>query len=575
MQRERPHSFNAAHLGRYRRVINVLARHGFGALFSGLRLGQLLNLPERIFRRENHITTPASHLRMAFEELGGSYVKLGQMLSTRPDLLPIDFIEELSKLQDQAPQVPWEKLQRVLKEELGVAPDEVFSDIDPKPLASASLGQVHAAKLISSSSQKASSSLDVVIKIQRPRIEKTVQIDLDILYDLAWRFQNRPEIAQFADPVEVVQEFASVITAELDYQREANWARRFHKSFAKSKTVYIPKIYWEHCTRRVLVMERLHGIKVSHTNELKAAGLNPSKIATNLAELYMKSIYSDRFFHADPHPGNIWALHKGHIALLDFGRVGSISARDEAQLFSLVRFIILKDARRTAESLLKMEDVAQARVDQGVLERDVSRILEKYIGMPVAQLQFGQVLQEVMNLAARHRLRLPSNWVVLLQTFAMLEGVLNMLDPNFDVFAMARPHVERIQQKQLYPETWVPPLLEASTDWYDLWRHFPKQASKLIEQAEQGKLGMELQMPDIKEASKAIETSANRLSISLLVGALIIAIGFVLPLLNFESPWSVITWVIVLGFGVVFLLGMWLVISMWQSDKNHKNKHES
>lgn len=569
MPPERPFKFNAAHLGRYRRVIDALVRHGFGALLAELRLGQVLNLPERLVRREEKIfATPAIHLRMALEELGGTYIKLGQMLSTRPDVLPIDFIDELSKLQDQAPKVPWAEIKKVLESELGVSADEVFADIETIPLASASLGQVHAARFKAEGDGSArKTALDVVIKVQRPDVERLVQTDLDILFDLAWRFQNRPEIAQFADPVEVVQEFASVITAELDYQREAHSARRFHKNFASSKTVHIPKVLWEHCSRRVLVMERLHGIKVSRVDALRAAGLNPSKVAKNLADLYMQSIYEDRFFHADPHPGNIWVLEDGSIALLDFGRVGSISTRDETQLFGLVRAVVTKDARRTAESLLKMEDVAQGRVDEYVLERDVNRVLDKYVGMPLAQLQFGQVLQEVMNLAARHRLRLPSNWVVLLQTFAMLEGVLDTLDPSFDVFKMARPHVERIQRRQYYPETWGPPLLEAGGDWVELWRTFPKQAGKLMRQVERGSLGGELRMPDVQDASRSIETSANRLAISLLVGALIIAIGFVLPLLNFARPWNVITWIIVLGFASVFALGMWLVIDMWRSDK--------
>ena len=565
----RTFKFNAAHLGRYRRVIDALVRHGFGALLAGLRLGQVLNLPERlVWREEKVFATPAAHLRMALEELGGTYIKLGQMLSTRPDLLPIDFIDELSKLQDQAPKVSWREIKRVLELELGVSADEVFADIETVPLASASLGQVHAARLLGNTDK----TLDVVIKVQRPDVEELVQTDLDILYDLAWRFQNRPEVNQFADPVEVVQEFSNVIMAELDYQREAHSARRFYKNFASSKTVHIPKVLWEHCSRRVLVMERLHGVKVSRVDALKAAGLSPAKVAKNLADLYMQSIYEDRFFHADPHPGNLWVLKNGSIALLDFGRVGSISVRDETQLFGLVRAVVTKDARRTAESLLKMEDVAQGRVDEYVLERDVNRVLDKYVGLPLAQLQFGQVLQEVMNLAARHRLRLPSNWVVLLQTFAMLEGVLDTLDPTFDVFAVARPHVERIQQRQYYPETWGPPLLEAGGDWLELWRGFPKQAGKLLRQAERGSLSMELRTPDVQDASRSIETSANRLAISLLVGALIIAIGFVLPLLNFERPWNVITWIIVLGFVSVFALGMWLVIDMWRSDKQARTK---
>ena len=570
MQRPRPIGLHTRHLNRYRRVIAVLVRHGFGALVSGMRLEQVLNLPERVFHRPRaEAMTPAVHLRQAFEELGGTYIKLGQMLSTRPDLLPAHYIEELSKLQDQAPHVPWEQAKEVLEEELGGLIETVFADIDPEPVASASLGQVHAARLVGDESDPEAPPApphEVVIKIQRPQVEKIVHLDLDILYDLAWRFQHRPEIAQYADPVEVVQEFASVITAELDYQREAHSARRFYDSFADDPTVHIPKVLWQYCTRRILVMERLRGIKVSRVEALEAAGLDRRRVAKALAELYMKSIYEDRFFHADPHPGNIWVLEHGEIALLDFGRVGSISVSDEDQLFGLVRAIVMRDAQGTAENLLHMDDVAQGHVDEAVLERDVGRVLDRYVGMPLAQLKFGQVLQEVMHLASRHRLRLPGNWVVLLQTFAMLEGVLHMLDPGFDVFAMARPHVQRIKRRQYLPESWGPPLLRAGGDWFELWRTFPRQFGKLLRLAERG--DVELHMPDVRRAADSLDRSANRLSISLLVGSLIIAIGFVLQSTSFERPWGLATWMIAIGFVLAFTLGLWLALAIWRADRH-------
>jgi ubiquinone biosynthesis protein len=570
-ERPQPIGLNRRHLNRYRQVITVLVRHGFGALVSGMQLADMLRLPQRIFRSPRaEARSPAVHLRLALEELGGTFIKLGQTLSTRPDLLPLHYIEELSKLQDRAPQVPWEQIRASIEREVGGPLEGAFAAIDPEPLASASLGQVHAARLRQSDDAGpppfGPEALDVVVKIQRPNAEQQVHLDLDILYDLAWRFQHRPEIARFADPVEVVREFAGAIAAELDYQREAHSARRFRDSFADDPDVVIPEVLWRRCTRRMLVMERLHGIKISRVEALEEAGHDRRRVARTLSDLYMKSIYEDRFFHADPHPGNIWVLAGGRIALLDFGRIGNIGVSDEAQLFGLVRAIILRDAGETAERLLRMDDVAGGRVDEVALERDVDRVLDRYVGVPLAQLAFGQVLQEVMHLAARHRLRLPSNWVLLLQTFAMLEGVLHTLDPDLDVFAAARPHVRRIHDRRLLPESWGPPLLQAGGDWFDLWRTFPKRFGKLLRQAERGDVAVELVMPDMRRAGESLDRSANRLSISLLVGSLIIAIGFVLQSISFERPWAPSTWLIVLGFGAVLTLGMWLVIAIWRAD---------
>ena len=317
--------FRPRYLKRYRRIADVLVRHGFGALVTQLGLDQALDFRTRLTPPpEQPVTrkTAAVHLREAIAELGPTYIKFGQIASTRPDMLPPEFIDELASLQDKVPPAPWEEIQAVIEAELGRPLAELFLVVDPTPMASASLGQVYAALL--------PDRTEVIVKVQRPNIEQTIETDLAILADLARLAQERVPGAAALDPVGIVREFSESLRNELDYRSEARNADRLRANFAKENYLRVPKVYWEYTTRHIEVQERMRGIKINDYPALVAAGYDRDRLAMNAAKALIKQVMVDGFFHADPHPGNLLILPGEVIGLIDFGSVGSLDQTDRA-----------------------------------------------------------------------------------------------------------------------------------------------------------------------------------------------------------------------------------------------------
>ena len=321
------------HIRRYREIAEILADHGFGTVLTQLGLSDRLNLPRRVLRRKPTMEDELSvsrRLRLTIEDLGPTYVKLGQILSTRSDLLPPEYLEELSYLQDRVAPASWESAKSVIESELDASIQDLFAQIDPSPMAAASLAQVHQAILPNGD--------DVVVKIQRPGIEKTINLDLDILYDFASVAQNRTSFGERYELADLAEEFAISLRTELDFRREGRNADRFRENFSKEKHLYVPQIYWEYTTRRVLVQERITGIKIDNITALDAAGYNRHRLATHAADFVLKEVLEDGLFHADPHPGNLLILPGEVLGVLDFGTVGRLDNRDRinfARLFSV------------------------------------------------------------------------------------------------------------------------------------------------------------------------------------------------------------------------------------------------
>ena len=359
--------FRPRYLKRYRRIADVLVRHGFGALVAQLGLDQALDFRQRLAPDpEQPVTrkTAAVHLREAIEELGPTFIKFGQIASTRPDMFPPEFIDELAGLQDNIPPAPWNEIQAAIEAELGRPLAELFLVVDPTPIASASLGQVYAALL--------PDRTEVIVKVQRPNIEQTIETDLGILADLARLAQERLPAAAAMDPVGIVREFSESLRGELDYRGEARNADRFRANFAKEKYIYVPKVYWEYTTRHVEVQERIRGIKINDYPALTAAGYDRDRIAMNAAKAIIKEVLVDGFFHADPHPGNLLILPGEVIGLIDFGLVGTLDRTDRAQLVRLWSSIIGLDAEGAADQLLRM-GIAGPQTDQVGLTRALRR----------------------------------------------------------------------------------------------------------------------------------------------------------------------------------------------------------
>jgi ubiquinone biosynthesis protein len=547
------------YLRRYRQIANVLARHGFGGLLAQLALDRRLSLPRRLLpvKQATLTITPAEHLRLALEELGPTLVKFGQILSTRPDLIPPAYITELSRLQDEASPVAWEAIKKQIESELDVPLDQVFSTIDPAPLAAASLSQVHVARLLD--------GREAVVKVQRPSIEQTIDLDLDILHDLARLTQEKTRFGEMYDLVDITEEFATTLRSELDYQREGKNADRFRANFAAESHVYVPQIYWEYTTRRVLIMERIRGIKINDIAALDAAGHDRHQVALNSAAIIVKEVLEDGFFHADPHPGNYIVMPGEVIGVMDFGMVGHLDTATRLNLVRLFVAVIQLDNAGIVRHLVRM-GIADHRLDEEALGRDIHRVLRKYREVALKEINAREVVDEITPIAYRHHLRLPGDLWMFGKTLAMMEGVGLKLDPDFDIFAVSQPYVRSLQRRLLQPSIWGPPVLQGVFDWVALAVDFPPQASSILNQLEQGQAKLRLNTPDLEDATSQWQKISNRFALSILLASLMIALALLMPALDLTWPWTLLTWLVVLGFGAIIVVGLWLTLSILRSE---------
>jgi ubiquinone biosynthesis protein len=536
----------------------VLIKYGFGELVDQLGLVSYLSLPRRWLRRETserpHPTTP-ERIRLAIEELGPTFIKFGQIISTRPDLIPPAYIAELTKLQDTVPPAPWEAVRQEIEEELGAPLGEIFASFEAEPVAAASLAQVHHAILPGGD--------EVVVKVQRPDIEETIETDLEILFDLARLLQERTPLGEIYDLPEIAEDFAVTLRAEMDYRREGRNADRFRRNFADEEYLYIPQVYWNYTTRRVIVFERISGIKIDDIEALDAAGLDRHRIALNSARIIIKEVLVDGFFHADPHPGNFFVMEGEVIGAMDFGMVGHLSRRLKEDLVRLFIVAVRLDSEGIVEQLIRMS-AAQRRGDREGLRRDIERLLIKYQGLPLKEIRAREVVNEIMPIAYRHHLRLPSDLWLLGKTLGMMEGVGLKLDPDFDVFAVSQPYVNRFMRQMASPRAWGKKVVKGASDWGELFAALPRRIPHILDQVEGGEFEITLKVKEAERSLSKLDRIANRLSVSILVAAFIVGLALLLPTFIGNQ----VMWIIVPA-GLVFIaasvLGLWLLYSIWRA----------
>ncbi len=547
------------HLQRYTEIATIFARHGFGFLFNRqeIRPRPWLRLPWRS-PQTSEPSQPddlAVHFRLALEEAGPTFVKFGQILSTRADLLPPSFITELSKLVDSVSPEPWELMHALLRRELGRPPEEIFASIDPQPMATASLSQVHAAVL--------PDGQEVVIKVQRPNITSVIDTDLEILASLAARAQST-SLGKVYDFTGIADDFGFTLRNELDYQREGRNADRLRESFADEPNIlYIPKVYWELSTRHVLVMERIHGIKISDIPALDAAGYDRHKVALNSASATIKQVMEDGFFHADPHAGNYLILPGEVIGLVDFGKVGYLRDKDRMDLIRLYIVAIEMDVDGLIDQLVRMNSVRED-VDRNRLAYDFSRFLNKYNGTPIKYIRATELIDEITAITFRHHLRLPSTWWLVGQTIAMLEGIGLQLDPDFDVFKAAEPHAKRLMKNLFVPHAgWARSVLMDATNWGDLLHRLPRVGNRMLERMERNE-GFRMEIKDVDRMLGRIDRLVTRLALSVLVAAFVIALPILLQL---TSPGSLPRGLILASLIPIVGTAVWLAVSLLNTPR--------
>jgi ubiquinone biosynthesis protein len=549
------------HLRRYQEIAQVLIRHGLGELVDLLELQPYLALPRRLVRQWREEAPPLGapqRLRLALQELGPTFIKLGQVLSTRPDLIPPAYITELTKLQDTVPPEPWDPIREQIETELGASTVELFAGIEHEPVAAASLAQVHPATLHDGS--------DVVVKVQRPGIEETIEVDLEILQDVARLLEGRIPLARLYDLPQTARGFATTLRMELDFYREGHNADRFRENFADDPYLCVPQIYWDFTTRRVLVMERIRGIKIDNIDALDEAGYDRHRIAVHAARMVVKEVLEDGFFHADPHPGNFIIMPGEVIGAMDFGMVGHLSYGMRTDLTRLYIAAIQMDEQGIVDQLIRMGAIV-GETDRIALEQDLSRLLGKYYGLPLKAIRAQDVMQDVTPIAFRHHLRLPSQLWLLGKTLAMLEGVGLKLDPDFDFIAFSKPFIRRFLFRIALPRNLGPALIKTAGDWSDLLSLLPRVGTQLLTRAERGEFEMTLEHKGLDRALTRLDRSANRISLSLLLAALIVGLALMIPAFNLAEERGLVSVLVVAVFIGVSLVGLWLIFSIWRARK--------
>jgi ubiquinone biosynthesis protein len=549
------------HLNRYRQILAVLFKYGFGDLLEMLKIDQYIEVGLQMIskKRANRVErlNRPQRLRMAFEELGPTYIKLGQILSTRPDLVPMEYIEELAKLQDKIPAFGFERVRKVVRAEFGMPPEDLFESLEEEPFASASIGQVHRAVLKDGET--------VAVKFQRPGIQKIIEVDLEIMLHLATLAERHIEELSFHRPVKIVEEFAKTLEKEIDYKNEATNMERVARHFLDDPHVYIPKVFRETTTTRVLTTEFIEGIKISDIERIEAAGLDRTILTARGADLVLEQIFVHGFFHADPHPGNIFVLPDNVICLLDFGMTGIVDRQTREDFVDLLDSIVHQNEIRAAQVLLKLT-YWENEPERRQFEREIADFMGRHLYKPLKDIEFGKLLQQLLELATGLKLRIPPDIFLMMKAFSTVEGVGHMLDPDFDMIAQATPFITEVKLARYKPQRIADDAYELGARLLHFFQQFPKDLLDLANLIRQQKLRLQIEHRGLETMLATHDQISNRISFSILIAALII--GSALIVIS-ETPPLIygISLIGILLFSAAALMGIWLLVAILRKGK--------
>lgn len=549
-------------LKRIHDIASVLIRYGFGDVVRRIgmahaleRTGKALHWrePEELARLE-----PAARVRRALEELGPSFIKLGQILATRVDLFPPEWIAEFSKLQDAAPAIPFAELRAQLTDDLGDAPESVFAELDTEPLAAASLAQVHRARLSDGSM--------VVLKIRRPGIRPVIEADLRLLERLAEIIEAEAADLRRYRPRDIVRQFTLSLRRELDFAAECRNAERIAGQFVDHPEIAIPRVHWEWCGERLNVQDYVEGISGRDLAAADAAGLDRRLLARRGAEAVLKMLLEDGFFHADPHPGNVFYLTGNRIAFIDFGMVGRLSEERRSQVARLLHGLVSRDSALVADVLLDWSDDDQRDPDASLatLRAEIDTFVDLYHGVPLQQLDIGAMLSDLLTILREHGLSLPADLALMIKAFITLEGMGRQLDPDFDIAAEASPFLRRVLLAHAAPAAFAKRGWRTVADAVDLLAGLPRDLRQFLHAARRGKLQVQVEVLPLQRFGGQIDRAASRLALAVVIAALIVGSAIVMTV-DKAPPLPGLPSFGLLGFISALIGGLWLLVSIWRS----------
>ncbi len=559
----------ARDMGRLSEITGVLVRHGFGDSVRRLGLADRLESAGHAIQWEHAADLarlqPPVQVRLAMEELGPAFVKLGQILAGRADLFRPEWISEFEKLHSHVPAVPLDVLLPQLREDLGGDPHEVFARFDVEPLAAASIAQVHRAQL--------KDGTEVIVKIRRPGITDIIEADLRLLGRLAALAESEIPALKPYRPQLLVREFAKSLRRELDLAAECHNAERIAANMQTLPYIVIPKVYWTHTGARVNVQDYIGGIAGDDLLRLAAAaGLDRNLLAQRGAQAVLKMIVEDGFFHADPHPGNVFYLDGNRVAFIDFGMVGRLSDRRREELLQLLLGLVERDAQAVADVLMDWTGDDHG-VNLAQLETEIETFVDQYHGTPLAQLSLGQMLGDVTAILRDHHLGLPSDLALLIKAFISLEGMGRGLDPGFHMATEATPLLRKVVRQRYHPEALAKRAWQTLRRTISITEQLPHDLSRLLRNARRGRVHVGIELAHLKRVGDQINRAANRLSMALVIAALIIGSSIVMNVQGGPTLFGLPAFGF-LGFAGAVVGGLWLVRSIWRSSHSRNDSSD-
>lgn len=551
-------------LKRYREIVNALVRHGFGFVIKDFGLFERFPLSKKMIAEHKKglsNKTLGERIRMFLEELGPTFVKIGQVASTRYDLLPADVIAELENLQDHAQPFAFEIVEKIVEEELGDSIEHVFLEFNETPLAAASIGQVHKAVL--------KTGEHVAIKIQRPNLDAAIETDLEILKELANAAEQRTEWAARYHVRDIVDEFAKSLLEELDYTIEGRNAEKIGKQFKDDPKIMIPGVYWEYSTKRVLTMDYVTGIKLNEAEKLETLGVNRQVIAKRIVDSLLKQILIAGYFHGDPHPGNLLAGPDNTIIYLDFGSVGHLSPEMKDHVASLVIALMRKKTGDLMKTIIHMGIVPE-NINMTNLRADVDQLFEKYYDVALSAVSLKEVITDFFAVVYKYHIRIPSDLTLVGKTLLTMEGMVTKLDPELSILKVAEPFGRRLLMARYEPKNVAGHLWDQAVEMGDFFLEFPKTLTELTSLLKTGKMKQELSFAEKNFKINQLDRISNRISFSIgLLSFSIILTGIIIAAAVSGHPAMIIDKLPVteIGLGIALILFVRLLISIFKSGR--------
>ncbi len=550
---------------RLQQIINVFLKYGFGQIIDQIYLGRYIPFKKRI--RSFGIwpalkgPTVPQRLRLAFAELGPTFIKLAQILSARPDLITVKYADEFKKLQDEVPPFSVDEAKKIIEEELGLPLNEIFSYFENTPIAAASIAQVHCAVLLDGT--------DVVVKVQRPQIRDQIESDINIMSTIASLLMKHVPESRFFNPIGIVEEFSRTVTKELDFVIESRNCMRLRRDFENTPDIYIPKVFERYVTEKVLVMEMINGVRIDDIKTIEGMGIDRVRLSKIGINAYFKQILENGFFHADPHPGNILVRTDGVICFLDFGIVGRVS--DELKEIMATTFISImeRDFDRLIDQYIELGVItAEADIDsfRRDFKMDISDLLEPLYGMKLQQINFTQYAETLIRLATRYNLRIPSDLLLIDKTLLILENLARQLNPDLDFVAEAQPYAAKIITKQMSPSRLYEKTKKNFMDLSDFAFLLPRNMTKLFKKILKDDIQVKMFHVNLPDLIKDMDKATNRIAFAMIVSAILLS-SAIMHAAGVEPRILGFSFFGLISFGVAFLLGIWLIISIIRSGR--------